>query len=359
LEDCYFNLRADYWLAVCVICLSLCGLCILESTPLIDLKGAVALYRIQVLSSQKHYEEAAISLKAFVKQHPENAVAYAQLAVCEAQSGDTQAFGDDLNKALQLDPKNDLALSLSVYKAFKDGDYDRCLQIGSKIPVASAYYKVNKSYYAARIDGIRGHLDQALAEADTEPATADKTKMEIYSQASVDSKAVEIADGILKRDASNPEALYVLLRHSWREMDYKEVMRLAKIVCSTTPPDAQTQSYTSFLYTIAAEMIDDNHPDSLLTQYQTAIGKNDWTKSIRDYFANRMSEKQLIERASDRGQKTEAYAYSGLNLLAHHHPAEAKPYLTWVMQNGVANFFEYLLCESALKNLGSESKSSH
>jgi membrane associated rhomboid family serine protease/lipoprotein NlpI len=348
------SISSKQLLGISVICLSLCGICFLETTSVIDSEGVIPLYQLQVLRDQKHKEEAAIGLKEFVKQHPKNVTAYVQLASCELELGDGKASADALRTALQIDPKNDAALNLSAFQAFQEGDYDECLRISAKISAASPYHKLHRSFYAARIDGIRGHLEQALAKSDVEPASANEVKMMIYSQASMDSEAVKLADAILKTDANNSEALYVRLLSDWRKKDYKKVLKQASFIGASTPPDSQTRSYAAFAYSIAANMLDDSHPDLLLAQYQTDILKGEWTKSIGDYLENRISESQLIARASDQAQKTESHAYVGLNLLAHHHTNQAKPYLSWVVQNGVPHFFEYMLCDFQLKNLTTE-----
>ena len=337
---------------VAAVCLALGGLWFLETSGIADITGNLQLSRAQMASKVGDKSGALATFKKLVERYPNNEQLYVDLAGCEVEQNDIAAATETLNTVLKINPKNYAACSLATFTAYRQGEFARCLDLASKIPADSPFYKKITSVCVSHIHAVQGKLKEALQEAEIDPGDAAKTKMIIYSQAGMDSDAEKSANELLKTQPNNRDALYVLLISEWRKRHFEEVMKLAEKMDNSAGNDPSTHSYASFAYTLGALMAKDKNPNLLLERNSPQIDKNQWTKSIADYFEKRITESQLIRKASDPGQRTEAYSYIGLNKLAQNQIDEAKPYLTWVQQNGVATYYEASMVKAALDSPG-------
>jgi len=327
---------------VSLICLSLCGLLFVEASGAVDANDYVQLYRAQVLRDNRHEEEAATCLKDVLKHHPNNVDAYVSLSTCAMELNDSKSALEAAIAALKLKPDSAAALYAHAATANRVGDYDTCVNECAKIQANSPYFKLSRSLMI-QVVGAQGDLDLALKEAEENNDTAELAKMSIYLQAGEDAQSKTLASAILKKDPNNMWALLALLELDWSAGNYQKVMKLAQQICHTSKDD-----YSVFLYTIAAKLSNDAHPNLLL---DGNVERTKWTKAIADYLRNRITETQLIDRAQLLDQQTEAHAYIGLNLLAQHRWTQAKPYLEWTVQHGVPTFTEYHLASQELARL--------
>jgi tetratricopeptide (TPR) repeat protein len=89
----------------------------------------------------------------------------------------------------------------------------------------------------------------------------------------------------------------------------------------------------------------------LLDAAAQPLKPNDWPAALIALFRGRISPAQLLARASDQGQLTEAHAYVGVLASIAGRTEEARTHLEWVTAKGLKNYVEYGIAIGELKRL--------
>jgi len=89
----------------------------------------------------------------------------------------------------------------------------------------------------------------------------------------------------------------------------------------------------------------------LLDSASQPLKPNDWPAALIGLFRGRISPAQLLARASDQGQLTEAHAYVGVLASIAGRTDEARTHLEWVLANGRKDYVEHGIAIGELKRL--------
>jgi lipoprotein NlpI len=110
--------------------------------------------------------------------------------------------------------------------------------------------------------------------------------------------------------------------------------------------------YVGLIAALAARRL--GHPadaDAILAEAERAVPQKTWTAEIVQYLRRRLTDAQLLGRAKDVGQRTEAHTYIGLACLQEGRVPLAIEHLTWVVTEGARNYSEYDLARRELVRL--------
>lgn len=181
---------------------------------------------------------------------------------------------------------------------------------------AAAHADLGYAFLALRRDGEAAQAFQQAISLDPNNPFLYRTRGYLYLQQ---------ARGLLAvRDAS----IY-LKWQGWRE-DHSPYMALV----------------TYFGYQQAKRPAD---AAKILEEAVSKIDATAWPYPVLRYLQRSLTEKELLEQATDNDKLTEAHAYIGLDLSLSGDTAAALPHLQWVKENGNQRFVEYPL---ALAELG-------
>lgn len=81
-----------------------------------------------------------------------------------------------------------------------------------------------------------------------------------------------------------------------------------------------------------------------------------WPTQIMSYLKGEVDEQELIAKAADNRQKTEAHTYIGMKLMLAGDKSAAIEHLRWVVDNGEKTLHEFELANYELKRLNASTK---
>ena len=96
---------------------------------------------------------------------------------------------------------------------------------------------------------------------------------------------------------------------------------------------------------------EDDGASRFMREWQPRIDVRDWPAPVLAYLADG-NEKRLLAAAKDSGQRTEARAYVGANLLARGERSRAVETLSKVLREDEPGYLEYDLAYYELERLG-------
>ena len=111
----------------------------LEANPN-DAEGWTMLARSYMM--MERYSDGASAYARATALHGNDATLWADYAEAQAMANGQRLAGkpmDAVNKALQLDPKNDKALALAGYAAYESKDYKKAIEYWEKLPPGSQF----------------------------------------------------------------------------------------------------------------------------------------------------------------------------------------------------------------------------
>ena len=90
---------------------------------------------------------------------------------------------------------------------------------------------------------------------------------------------------------------------------------------------------------------------AILEETTNRIKSEAWPFDIFRYLKEEISSEELLQLATDNDKRTEAHAYTGMDLLLKGKKEEAQTQFEWVREYGNKRFFEYRLAIEELKRL--------
>ncbi len=95
----------------------------------------------------------------------------------------------------------------------------------------------------------------------------------------------------------------------------------------------------------------DQEAQAILEQATKKANPATWPYQLVRYMKAEISRDELLQIASDNDKKTEAYAYTAMDLMLNGKTDEARRHFQWVKDYGNKRFFEYPLALEELKRL--------
>lgn len=112
--------------------------------------------------------------------------------------------------------------------------------------------------------------------------------------------------------------------------------------------------YAVFLGVIAAHRLDRTaEAAALLNRISPALIARSWAFTVARYLKGELPAAELLDKADDDGERTEARTYIAFMLIDAGQYDEARKHLLWVKEKGDRNYTEYELALAELKRLES------
>ncbi|PYL10234.1 MAG: hypothetical protein DME33_01365 [Verrucomicrobia bacterium] len=256
--------------------------------------------------------------------NPRNAKAYDDRGLAKLSSGDLDSALADFNHALQSDPKLAPAYeSRGVAKAIKGdldsavADYNRAIELNPKLPGAYLNRGIAKAY--------KGDTDNAIADIN---------------------RALNINPKLAAAYASRGSANFLARNWTAALQDYRRF-------CELSP---RSQQYARFgIWMIRSRLGEREAADKELAAQFNAKGK-DWPSKIQRYLLGNLSESEFLAAVSpDRkigpDQRCEAWFYAGMKNLLDGNKSAASG-LFEKCAAGPKNVSEHAFAKAELKALG-------
>eukprot|EP00029_Vermamoeba_vermiformis_P010424 TRINITY_DN5458_c0_g1_i1.p1 TRINITY_DN5458_c0_g1~~TRINITY_DN5458_c0_g1_i1.p1 ORF type:complete len:359 (+),score=128.22 TRINITY_DN5458_c0_g1_i1:185-1261(+) len=190
----------------------------------------------RVLMAQDFRDAAYDYMKRAAKVDVDNIVAYKMMAEFEVKTGRLDHALRNLRVAAKLNPEDTDVMIQAGLVELEKHNYDVARDLLTKavqkpLPGAhramSRFHSVQKDFTKA-IESLKKAQDISMDDNDTDLAFA-----EVYVVTGDKMKAKQHIDNILKRQANNVEALYLLAKMSMEELNYGRVQELCTKILNT------------------------------------------------------------------------------------------------------------------------------
>ena len=91
--------------------------------------------------------------------------------------------------------------------------------------------------------------------------------------------------------------------------------------------------------------------DSLLANIEAVVPPKSWTLNVVQFLRGHLDGRELLRRAGDIGERTEAHAYIGFKAQIEGRTGDAITEFMWVSEQGARTYFEYRMAKSELERL--------
>jgi lipoprotein NlpI len=103
---------------------------------------------------------------------------------------------------------------------------------------------------------------------------------------------------------------------------------------------------------LAAQRLGDKAAaDQLIQRLDGALPDGAWTSQVVEFLRSRIDGAQLLARAKDLGQKTEAHAYIGFKAETDGKRDDALTHLQWVVDQGAKTFVEVQMARREIERI--------
>lgn len=359
------------------------------------------LTRAKLFASTGDHRSSLIDLNRLLTMSPKsNAPAYALRASIEQEMGQPEKAHEDVNAGIAINPHNPLyyllrSSILVELKKFDEakididsaakiaGPGDRMVkQTRTRFYVARGKAAIEKDEWQVAIDSFTEaltvnpdskeaklgrslaylgsrELDKSIADVqdvekfDPKNITALIVHAKALAQSRNPQQAVEYFD---KSAAVDPEISTI---YSGRGVElfklgrYEESFADAQSFLQKVGWEDPFAPYMALIGFYAAKHAkDDAAGQKLLEEAKKSLGTSaNWPQPLIEYSLGEMSESNLLAKAKDKDQLTEAHTYIGLNQKARAKMDQAKRELLWVKDNGNHQFIEYALALNELDRM--------
>ncbi len=262
------------------------------------------------------------------------------------------------NRALAVRPEHPSAqLSLATVRLRRDQRDEAITLLRGLTDKAGVAFAAQLALASALTEA--GRYEEALPMAERAVATNDQSPAAWFE--------LSLTHLSLGRDAASEAAMQRVLELDARPDYYREraysafrfgqnaaVVRDAKTFLERAGWGNESAPYVAFLAAVAGRRVGQSAAaDSLLQLARAVVERGSWTERVLSYMQRSLTADELLSRAKDNGEKTEAHAYIGFDLVDAGKRQEAIVHLTWVKDRGLKNFVEYAMVIAELKRLES------
>jgi tetratricopeptide (TPR) repeat protein len=266
------------------------------------------------------------------------------------------------NRALAVRPEHPSAqLSLAAVRLKRDQRDEAISRLRGLTDKAGVGFAAQLALASALMEA--GRYEEALPLAERAAGTNGQSPAAWFT--------LSLTCLALGRDAASEDAMQRVLQLDARPDYYREraysafrlgqnaaVVRDATTFLERAGWGNESAPYVAFLGALAHRRVGQNaEADSMLRLARAAVQRGSWTEKVLSYMQRSLTADELLTRAKDNGEKTEAHAYIGFDLVDAGKRQEAIAHLTWVKDRGERNYVEYPMATAELRRLGSASGS--
>jgi tetratricopeptide (TPR) repeat protein len=133
---------------------------------------------------------------------------------------------------------------------------------------------------------------------------------------------------------------------------HETVLQDARKYVALAGPGDSSAPYAAFLgIQSARRLARDADATELLAQLIPALPAKSWPLQVAEHMQGKLTDQQLLDRAGNNGERTEAHTYIALAALLAGRTDDAKTHLVWVRDKGDRNYTEYDIAVAALKKI--------
>ncbi len=261
-----------------------------------------------------------------------------------------------LDYKILLAQKSDVfALHPAACAYFEIGDYDEALRL-AELALKQAVVDNNTILLCAGIYSKQGRFDEAwksIEKAQTLKGIDNIALVTRESEMYLDEGDMKNStDVILNALAKQPNNLYLLnslaISYLSQKNDAKAVETVIKAF-NSPDNDPLRRSYLAIMYYVAASRVAPGKQNMLFQKClsDTRIS-NCFVEHLIRFLQGQTSETELLAKAANKANRTEAHYYIGLRLQQKGKTNEAKEQFRWVLDNGIKSFLEYRLAKAEL-----------
>lgn len=166
-----------------------------------------------------------------------------------------------------------------------------------------------------------------------------------------DSRSEEALAQTVRRD-SNPEWHRERVYAAFALGRDEAVVRAAKAFIDAAGWGSESAPYVAYASALSSMRLGRQaEAAALLRQVSERVPLASWQDLVAQFLAGQLRAEQLIAKADDDGERTEARAYAGMREAVAGRRDEALPHLRWVKERGLKHYLEYRMATATLKRL--------
>jgi tetratricopeptide (TPR) repeat protein len=271
-------------------------------------------------------------------------------------SGEDDEAEPLLKKALQLDARHVNARRTLGALQWQRRQWDDAVATMRAL-AADAPKDFGVQYWLASYLNELGQRDDAMRAADA-AATLNSASPDAWVALSIAAMGLGRA-GQANTAMANAQMIYrnpALYRdraHAlWWTGDHAGVARDVETFVSEAGWGNEQAQYAAFLGALAHRRLGDTtKATALLAGAATGSDPETWTARVAQFLRGELQAERFLDRASGRGEQTEAHAYIGLMASIAGRRDEARLHLEWVRDRGSRSYTEYDLAVAELRRL--------
>lgn len=282
-----------------------------------------------LLLAIRQYEAASEKYNAVFKVDPNYSPRYFSLGKLDLRLMDLPGAKKNFEKAIELDPKNHLAIAYLAGMIANEGKLDLAAETYQKAIAVNP----NVAKYHSSLGIVQGHNnnDRAAVSSFTKATMLEPREEDYFYQLS-----------------------FALFRTGGR---YQSALRAVEFINLAGWEDGRSAYAAMFAHlgykSLAASA---PHGDIVLKEALLKVEKDKWPYTILRYLNKEIDKDEFLRLADDKSKKTEAYTYVGLTLMLEKKPDEALEHFKWVRDNGVKTYVEYYFALREIDRIQAPSK---
>ena len=303
--------------------------------------------------------DALEPMKTAVRLDPNNAIAHLNLGIAFANLRRAEEAMVELNEAKRLCPSDPRIhnmignLLLNNFGRFDDAlmAYKEARRLNPNTP--QVHHNIGLIYMRlGKFSEAIGPLEEAV-RLQPDYRNARYFLSDAYSKTGRYEQAIESWTKFLELVPNGPDAL---VNRCW---DYlyegghgREAAADARHFLDVRGWREERSAYMVVLANLGyreAKMTDE--AQSVLEEAATKANSATWAYQIVRYMKGEIGSERLLQIATDNDKRTEAHAYTGMDLMLNGNNEEARRHFEWVKEYGNKRFFEYPLAIEKLKQL--------
>ncbi len=311
--------------------------------------------RAEIYVKQGDYPKAIADETTVLKVKPDLRKARLIRAHCYRTMNDLE--NAILDYKVLLAQKSDIyALHPAASAYYEIGDYDEALRL-AELALKQEVVDNNTILLCAGIFSKQGRFDEAwklIETAKTMKGIDDIALVTRESEIYLDQgKMQNSTDVILQALAKQPNNLYLLNSLAISYLSRKNDAKAAEIAVkafNVPDNDPLRRSYLAIMYYIAASRVDPGKQYVLFTEClsDTRIS-NCFVEHLIRFLQGQITDTELLAKATNKANRTEAHYYIGLRLQQQGKTNEAMDQFRWVTDNGIKSFLEYRMAKQELQ----------
>jgi tetratricopeptide (TPR) repeat protein len=280
-------------------------------------------YLGDLLAHQSRWDESDVYLQKSLQSNPKYNPTLLALGFAKMSQQEPTEADKLFRQVLTREPQNYLVYlyhgqALTMEGKFEDAVQSLRTAISLKPDLAANY-----ASFGIALTALGNESEAAAAFAQAE-------KLDLKNISSYRSRSMEFLNMALGEKAAIAAKLF-LSTGGWKE--------------SSSP----YMALAAYLGYRQMKMI--NEADEMLKEFNEKGDTVNWPNPVMRYFRHELNAEELVKRAKDNGELTEAHGYIGMGLSLQAKREEALIHLYWVRDKGIKSYTEYEMSLAEIKRL--------